>query len=273
MPSTVDIGTTRTGVTELTRHWAAADPWAAAVIVHGIAEHSGRYERTGQLMADAGIDTRSFDLQGFGALRVGIGRLSIGGRRSTIRRSTIWRQGSTAGLPTILMGHSLGGLVVATYRLSLHRQPNLVVLSSPALDANVPAWQRSAAPILSRILPKLSLPNPVKGEQLSRDPAVGKAYFSDPLVHTKTTTKLGAVTFEQMALIGRSHDAYDARTLIFHGSEDSIVPARFSESLADRPSVDRVVYPDLQHETLNEPEGPEIVADVIDWIRKEIDPV
>ena len=272
MPSTVDIGTTRTGVTELTRHWAAADPWAAAVIVHGIAEHSGRYERTGQLMADAGIDTRSFDLQGFGA---------SGGHRAFIDRWATFHDqtldnlapGFNSGLPTILMGHSLGGLVVATYRLSLHRQPNLVVLSSPALDANVPAWQRSAAPILSRILPKLSLPNPVKGEQLSRDPAVGKAYFSDPLVHTKTTTKLGAVTFEQMALIGRSHDAYDARTLIFHGSEDSIVPARFSESLADRPSVDRVVYPDLQHETLNEPEGPEIVADVIDWIRKEIDPV
>ena len=269
MPSTFEIGTTRTGVTELTRHWEAENPWAAVLIVHGLAEHSGRYERTGHLLADAGLDTRSFDLQGFGA---------SGGARAYLERWSTYQDqvldnlapGFNSGLPTILMGHSLGGLVAATYTLSLHRQPELVVLSSPVLDANVPAWQRSAAPVLSRILPKVRLPNPVKAEQLSRDPSVGEAYFADPLVYTKTTTKLGAIVFEQIATMGGSYDAYDARTLIIHGGLDSIVPARFSERLAERPNVDRMLYPDLQHETLNEPEGPEIVADVVEWIRKEL---
>lgn len=47
------------------RHWpAAGDPWATVLIVHGIGEHSGRYERTGRLMAEAGLDVHAFDLRG-----------------------------------------------------------------------------------------------------------------------------------------------------------------------------------------------------------------
>ena len=270
MPSTSEIRTTRAGVTELTRRWKADNPWAAVLIVHGLAEHSGRYERTGQLLANAGLDTRSFDLQGFG---------TSGGARAYIKRWPTYHDqvldnlapGFNSGLPTILMGHSLGGLVAVTYNLSLHRQPDLVVLSSPALDANVPAWQRSAAPVLSRIMPKVRLPNLVKGEQLSRDPAVGEAYFSDPLVYTKTSAKFGSIVFDQIDIVDASYDVYNARTLIIHGGQDSIVPARFSERLAERSNVDRMLYPDLQHETLNEPEGPEIVTDIINWIRKELD--
>ena len=270
MASTVEITTTRNGITELTRHWPADDPWATLVIVHGLGEHSGRYERTGSLFAEAGIDTRSFDLVGFGA---------SGGSRAYLDRWSAYHEqvldnlapGFNSGLPTVLMGHSLGGLIVAGYTLSLHRQPDLVVLSSPALEAKVPKWQRTAAPLLSRLLPKLRMPNAIKGEQLSSDPAVGRDYFADPLVFTKSSTRLGALIFEQMAKVGRSLDAYHARTLITHGAEDTVVHPEFSEALGELPAVDRILYPDLRHETLNEPEGPEVVRDIVDWIRKEVD--
>jgi alpha-beta hydrolase superfamily lysophospholipase len=59
-------------------------------------------------------------------------------------------------------------------------------------------------------------------------------------------------------------------TLVFHGSADTIVPVGASEPLADVPGTRRVVYPDLRHETLNEPSGPEIVADVVGWLRERI---
>ena len=269
MTSTVEIGTTRTGVTELTRHWVAHDPWAALLIVHGLGEHSGRYERTGSLLAEAGIDTYAFDLQGFGA---------SGGRRAHLERWSTFHDQLldnlapvfNGGLPSILMGHSLGGLIVAGYTLSMHRQPDLVVLSSPALEANIPGWQRSLAPLLAKVAPKLAIPNPIKGEQLSSDPAVGTAYFADPLVFTKTTTRFGAIVLEQMAKIGRSLDAYEARTLVIHGAEDTIVPADISVAVGELAMVDRTVYPDLRHETLNEPEGPDVVRDIVDWIRKEV---
>ena len=269
MATEVEIGTTRSGVTELSRRWPAEEPWASLLIVHGLAEHSGRYERTGQLMAEAGIDTHAFDLQGFGA---------SGGKRAYIERwSTYFEQVLdnmapvfNSGLPTVLMGHSLGGLIVTGYAMSLHRQPDLIVLSSPALGADAPAWQRILAPIMARVWPGLALPNGLKGEELSRDPAVGKDYFSDPLVITKTTAKLGAHLFEQMEKAGRSLDAYAARTLVTHGGADPIVPVTASEPIGQLPGVDRIVYPELVHETLNEPEGPEVAADIIEWIRNQV---
>ncbi len=66
MPSTMEIVSSRTGVTELRRRWRASHPWATLLIVHGVAEHSGRYEQAGAGLAAAGIDTYAFDLQGFG---------------------------------------------------------------------------------------------------------------------------------------------------------------------------------------------------------------
>ena len=61
-------GVTIGGVHELRRTWdPEGDPAATVVIVHGLGEHSGRYERTGGLLAEAGFAVRSFDLIGFGA--------------------------------------------------------------------------------------------------------------------------------------------------------------------------------------------------------------
>ena len=54
------------------------------------------------------------------------------------------------------------------------------------------------------------------------------------------------------------------------GGEDALVPPQSTEPMADLPTVERVVYPDLRHETLNEPEGPQVVTDVIAWINARI---
>ena len=66
------------------------------------------------------------------------------------------------------------------------------MLSAPPLAASVPAWQRALAPVLGRVAPNMVLANPIAGEQLSRDPAVGVAYFADPLVQPRSTARLGA---------------------------------------------------------------------------------
>jgi alpha-beta hydrolase superfamily lysophospholipase len=47
---------------------------------------------------------------------------------------------------------------------------------------------------------------------------------------------------------------------------DKLVPPESTAPMADLPNVERRLYPALRHETMNEPEGPEVVADVIAWI-------
>lgn len=252
--------------TRLVRTWERPDhPWAALLLVHGIAEHSGRYERVGSQLSDAGVKVRSFDLPGFGGsggLRAYVGRFShyldaVGEELAEV---------AEPGLPLVLLGHSLGGLIALNYALDRDLKPDFLILSAPAIDAQVPAWQRMLAPLLSKILPKLSFPSFIEGHQLSRDPAVGEAYFADPLVHTKSTARLGAESFSAMAqAVGRTPEM---PTHVVHGGADTIVPPEVSAELGL--SASRKLYPSLRHELFNEPEGPDVVADVIAWLRSEL---
>ena len=257
--------------TELVRDWAPdGEPRAVVVLVHGLAEHCGRYERTGSLLAKAGFHVRGFDLVGAGG---------SGGRRwhvedwgqyhDQVAEHVAW--GRETGLPVVLMGHSLGGNVALGYALSNRPSPDLLVLSAPGIAGGA-GWQRALAPVLARVAPTLAIPNNLNGDLLSRDPAVAEAYFADPLVVTKSTTKLGALLFEQFDQLNEQLGDLDIPTFVIHGGEDRLVPTASSEPLGKLDCVDRKVYPGLRHEILNEPEGPEVVADIVTWIDHHLPP-
>lgn len=254
-----DIGT------ELVRDWEPqGEPKGYIVLVHGLAEHSGRYERTGALLAEAGFWVRGFDLIGAGG---------SGGRRwdidewgryhDQVQRHIEWAR--EKGRPVILMGHSLGGAISLGYALSDRPKPDLLVLSAPALAGGA-GWQRALAPAMARLTPSLSIPNPVDGEHLSRDPEVAEAYFADPLVHTSSTCRFGANAFAEIDRLNVEVTDLDVPTYVFHGGDDRLVPTETSDVFGGLDNVDRRVYPGLRHETLNEPEGPEVVADLVDWL-------
>ena len=249
------------------REWpASGKPWARVLIVHGIGEHSGRYERTGRLMSEAGLDVHAFDLRGHGL---------SGGRRMYVRRwedflddvEVRMEAVREPGLPMVLFGHSLGALVALDYACSDRPAPDLLVLSAPPLNATVPGWQRLLAPVLGAVAPTLVIANPITGDQLTRDPAVGVAYFADPLVQPRSTARLGAQFLSAMRHTRTRIGRLCVPTLVIHGGADTLVPTAVSEPLAALPGVERRVLPDLHHESLNEPEGPEVVAGIVEWLR------
>ncbi|HEX6946066.1 MAG TPA: alpha/beta hydrolase [Acidimicrobiia bacterium] len=255
--------------TELVRDWEAeGDPLADVVLVHGIAEHSGRYEAVGSQLSGAGFQVRAFDLPGHGV---------TGGRRGHIDDWSEYhdqieahvREMRESGRSLVLLGHSMGGNLVLGYAASDRPSPDLVVASAPALGGGA-GWQRTLAPVLARILPKLAVPNQLRGDQLSRDPMVGERYFADPLVVTKSTTSLGAALFAAMEQVAREAGRIEVPVLVLHGEDDTIVPARSTEPLGSLDGFERRTYPGLRHEIFNEPEGPEIVAEVIAWVSERL---
>jgi len=250
---------------EQVRDWVPSSaPAAVVVMVHGIAEHSGRYERTGSLLADAGFLVRSFDLIGFGATGGPRGDITEWGLyHDQIERHMAWARDQ--GVPVVLLGHSMGGNLAAGYVLAGRPAPDLLVLSAPALGGGA-GWQKALAGVFSKIVPTLAIPNNLKGDQLSRDPAVGEAYFSDPLVYDKTTPRLGAALFAAMTEVTDNVSRIEIPTLVLHGGADTIVPPQSTAILGQVPGVERRLYPELRHEILNEPEGPEIVAEIVSWI-------
>ncbi|MGC2241639.1 MAG: lysophospholipase [Acidimicrobiia bacterium] len=254
---------------ELVREWAPdAKPRAIIVLVHGLGEHSGRYERIGDQLADAGYFVRAFDLIGFGG---------TGGRRADIddwsryhdqiQGHMEWAKGQ--GAPVVLFGFSMGGNLALGYTLEERPGPDLLVLSAPALDGGA-AWQKGIAPIAAKLAPTVRIPNGFKGEWFSRDPLVGEAYFADPLVETKSSTRLGNALFVAMTSVTQELDRLETPTLVLHGGLDPIVPPQSTAILGELEGVERRLLPDLRHEVFNEPEGPEVLGEVIAWIDARI---
>jgi alpha-beta hydrolase superfamily lysophospholipase len=99
---------------------------------------------------------------------------------------------------------------------------------------------------------------------------VGEAYFSDPLVVTSSTPRLGASLFAAMSDVAEGASSVEIPTLVLHGGADTVVPPQSTASLGALPGFERRLYPHLRHEILNEPEGPQIVAEIIDWISRRI---
>lgn len=268
MPSVIGRAVTADGVDLQTRHWPATDPWASILIVHGLGEHSGRYEHVGEHFAAAGIDAHAYDHRGNGGSagrRGDVDRWSryhddLGERLATVRSAGV-------GLPAILYAHSMGGLIAAGYLLSDRPRPDMTVLTAPGLDSTLAGWKKRLAPLLARVMPTLSVPNGVLPETLSRDPEVGRRLKDDPLnARTSTARFATEALVEQARVRSRARDV-GGPTLVLHGLDDRLVPPRSSEVFVGAPGVERRTYPGLRHELHNEPDGPAILDEVVAWLR------
>ena len=273
MASTTERVRAADGTELLVRHWASqrTPSWATVIIVHGLAEHSGRYEHVGERLAVAGAEVISYDQRGFGA---------SGGPRAYVDDWTVLHRDlgerlaaarSEAGeRPVAIYGHSMGALVVLGYALSDRPRPDACVLSAPAIEASIPAWQRIGVRVVAVLSPRSTIPNRIDGSVLSRDPAVGERYIADPLTVHTTTARFARLAFAEQERVIAELDRLDVPTLVVHGGDDRLVPTASSERLERLPVVTRRVVPDLRHEVHNEPEGLEIVDEIGAWLRSTL---
>ena len=268
---------TRDGLELRTLRWPAAGATRAhLLLIHGIAEHAGRHAHVATRFAQAGIETYAFDLRGFGA---------SSGRRAYLDRWSDYHddvedqlaaiRALSGRLPVVLYGHSMGALIALGYVLAEapRPEPDLLVLSAPAIGANVALWKRSLADVLGRIAPRMEIANDLPPGGLSHDPQIEIAYRSDPLNVHRTTTRLGMELFREQSRVDarlKQIRAFPMATYVLHGSEDPIVPVSSSASLEGRENVTRRVYPGLRHEMHNEPEATEVVGDTTAWIERSL---
>ncbi len=269
----VDHVAARDGTSLLIRHWpvGSGEPWATMLLVHGLAEHSGRYEHVGAQLAEAGVDAYAYDQRGFGA---------SGGARASVER---WSQlhddleeriaalrSVAPARPLVLFGHSLGGLVSLGYVLDGRSRPDLLVLSAPAIGATVPLWQRVLVGSLRKVTPGLLLGNRLDTRVLSADPEVQARYLADPLNQHKSTVRFAHAAFGEQRRVARALDRLALPTLVVHGAEDRLVPTATSAVLEGRPGVTRRVYPGTRHEVHNEPVARQEIGDVVGWVRDRV---
>jgi acylglycerol lipase len=260
----------RDGTPLLARTWpTAGDPWGSILVVHGLGEHSGRHDATGGRFAAAGMLATSYDHRGFGA---------SGGRRAYVDRWDDYLDdiedrldaGRVDGLPSAIYGQSLGGLLVADYLLSDRPQPDVAVLSAPALGGGK-ALLRALSSVMARVRPTYAISNPWDPAQIARDPAPPVVADPDPLSVDRTTARLGRHLFDAMDRVNAdlvARDGFPVPTLVVHGGDDTLVPTASTAFLERFPTTERRTYPEVRHEPHHDPfEGERIVGEMVAWLR------
>lgn len=248
---------------------------ASIVLMHGLGEHSGRYQHVADFFCARGFAVRAYDHRGHG--------LSGGARGDVPNDEALLddalqvisdfshKLGSSAA-PPYLLGHSMGGLFAARFAVAgLHPLSGLI-LSSPALALPLSAPQKLLLKILNSIAPGLAVGNGLKQRYLSHDAAVVEAYRKDPLVHNKITARLLLAMLAAISVTQSDAHKLTIPTLLVFAGDDHLVdangsPAFFKNLTAGIGSLHR--YDHLYHEIFNELDAQLVFADVGNWLESQ----
>jgi alpha-beta hydrolase superfamily lysophospholipase len=249
--------------TLVVHEWPHPRPACVALLVHGYGEHAGRFREVAEVLGAHGAAVYAPD-------HIGHGKSS--GERvvvadfedvvSDVHAVAGLARAAHPGLPLVLAGHSMGGLISARYAQRYGDELAALVLSGPVIGA----WE-----LPGRLLALDEIPGtPVSPAALSRDPAVGAAYAADALVWhgpmKRPTVEAFARTLETVA---RAGDVGRLPVLWLHGEDDRLVPLAGSrigvEQLSGGDLTERI-YPGARHEVFQETNRAEVFADLTGFL-------
>ncbi|MBW2203088.1 MAG: lysophospholipase [Deltaproteobacteria bacterium] len=247
------------------------DPKAVLLIVHGLAEHSGRYMNLVNHFVPLGYAIYGVDHIGHGksdGLRVYVERFED--FTDTLKDFSHMIRDWQPKKPIFLIGHSMGGLISSIFLLDHQDELSGAVLSGPSVKVpDMSSVTILAGKLFSTLMPKLGL-LALEADGVSRDPEVVKAYLNDPLVYTgKITARLAAELLKAMKRAEIDASKITLPILIAQGSEDRLVDPDGAQMLHDTVgSVDKTlkIYDGLYHEIFNEPEHQKVLGDVEAWL-------
>ena len=250
-------------------------PRALVQLVHGLGEHIGRYEHVARWFNARGFAVHGYDHYGHGASsgpRGGLpAELRLVDDLALVLDDT---RRAHPGLPLLLLGHSLGGLVAASLVARNVRPVDALVLSSPALDAGLSAPQKLLLALLLRVAPNLRVGNGLEDRYLAHDPAVVQAYRADVRVHDRIGARLARFLADEGARVLARAPTWPVPTLLLYAGDDRLVkPAGsrvFGQAAAPSGKVQAQCFDALYHEIFNEPAA-QPVWDALDaWLRQTL---
>jgi alpha-beta hydrolase superfamily lysophospholipase len=176
--------------------------------------------------------------------------------------------GEHAGLPLVLLGHSLGGLVAASLVSRGVRPVDGLVLSSPGLDPGLNAFQKALLAVLPRIAPNLRVGNGLDDNFLSHDPAVVRTYRADPLAHDRIGSRLARFLAHEGAAIQKAAPHWPVPRLLMYAGDDHLVRPAASRAFAAAAGgmVEAHCFETLYHEIFNELDAGPVFAELQRWL-------
>jgi len=269
---------TADGLNIHTESWLPdGDPSAVVLLVHGYAEHIGRYAHVAGRLVDNGFAVYGLDHRGHGQ--------SEGLRAyfedfdqpvNDLKQYFDSIKAAHANAKIFLYAHSMGSLIGLAFALRCQDQLAGLILTATAVDADktIPPAIIALGKFLSTIIPRTPLLPALPSAALSRDAAVGAAYDADPLVYRGAyRVKMGVGILRSAQELRQRADALHLPLLILHGSADAITPLSGSERIyRQASSSDKTlrVFPDAYHEVHNELEKETLLDVVVNWLNARL---
>lgn len=250
-------------------------PLANIVIVHGLGEHCGRYQDFAEFLRGLGYNIYTYDYLGFG---------KSPGKRGHIESFDIYFHDlqefiagtRVAGVKTVLLGHSLGGLLGLAYGLKFPSTIDALVITSPALSNNpLPLYLIPIVKLFKKIMPGKQMNNRVIPDKLSHDPEICRKYVEDPLVHFWVTPHFFGEVLKTMDYTQANAVKMAKPLLLLYAGEDYMVniegTREFVRNLPPFLAKEIACYGTMYHEILNE-QGKEQVWERIDkWMKATLE--
>lgn len=271
------------GVDLLVRDWplaAGATCRGSALIVHGVGEHSGRYEHVAACLTEMGLAVRCHDQRGFGQSGGPKGLLPK--EDALIYDAKMIYDASAADaasrgdhMPPFLIGHSMGGGVAARAVTGKWITPRGLVLSSPAIEPLLTPVQRALALTANLVAPNLQRPHGIDPETLTHDPDVVAAIRRDPLMHDRVTPRLVVSMINNGKRALGDAPMLRVPTLLLVAGDDKVVVANASRTFAERTppgTCELHLYDGLFHEVFNErqPDRVRVFGDLRRWVLAQL---
>lgn len=242
----------------------------AVLIVHGLGEHAGRYDGLAHVLNGWGFAVRSYDQYGHGESDGPRGTIPQPNRLlddlADLVESTRMRN---LGLPLILLGHSLGGLVAASFVARTLMAVDGLVLSSPVLATRLSPAQRLMMAVVPRIAPNLAVSNRLDAQYLSHDKRVVEAYLNDPRVHDRISGRLARFMADEEQLVLARAPSWNVPTLLMYAGDDHMVDPAGSEFFAATAPSEHLTcrrFDGMYHEILNEAQAEPVYECLRKWL-------
>ncbi len=257
------------------RAWLPPTPEKTMILVHGYAEHSGRYDEMAMHFAKRGFAVHAYDQSGHGRTAGPRGDVDRYDRLiDELARFVEFVAAEHRGLSITLVGHSMGGLVAAATVAFRSPPIDRLVLSGALLelDANTLGWRQLLVRLLAPLGSRVGLAVGLDPSGLSRDPEVGRRYQADRFVKDRMSARFAAGMMSMVRSVSEAAERIDRPALILHGEVDPICPVagsrRFHAGLSPTTASvsSLLIYSELRHEIFQEPERHQVWQDMLDWM-------